>query len=73
MIPSYVKSWFTKSFFTALKDMARHNTLNDYVDNGRSFGSIFLPFNDHFLIMFMFIKCRNITRSNIHLKRHQLH
>ena len=55
MIPSYVRSRFTKSFFTTLKDMARLNILNDSVDNGRSYGSIFLPFNDHFFIMYMFI------------------
>ena len=51
MIPSYVRSQFTKSFFTCLKDMARLNILNDNTDDpnrNRSMGSIFLPFNDHF-------------------------
>ena len=54
MIPSYVRSQFTKSFFTCLKDMARLNILNDITDNTdntdreRGIGSIFLPFNDHF-------------------------
>ena len=48
MIPSYVADQFIKLFFTALKDMARYNILKDFIDDGRSHGSIFLPFNGNF-------------------------
>jgi hypothetical protein len=33
MIPAYVRSQFTKSFLTCLKDMARLNILNDNTDD----------------------------------------
>ena len=62
MFPAYVAENFGMGFFERLKDMAKANILSDYRNDGRGYGTIYLPFNYHFFIMSMHVECQNYSK-----------
>ena len=65
MFPSYVTENFWKGLFERLKDMVKIMFLSYFRQNGRNYDTIYLPFNNHYFVMFMLVKSKIFLIENL--------